>query len=221
MTQPLSRMALPAQVNDVRLAADASGVRVGKVTAYTAGSITVAISGSDTLVNASYLSSYFPNVGDNVIVLKNDTSWVVLGGFGQTQTRLIPVTNIVATVQSTTSTSFTDLATVGPTVAALVGSSGTAIVTLSSGVFPGSNDGGWMGVQVTNAAGTITNAPDTNRSLYVEQTSSATGTFNIQMSRSILFSNLTPGLNTFQAKYRCDVGVGCNWQDREMIVLPY
>jgi hypothetical protein len=59
---------------------DAAVMRIGRVTRYTSASITVAISGSDTLVNAAYLfGQYFPVLGDIVVVVKSGAMWVVLG----------------------------------------------------------------------------------------------------------------------------------------------
>lgn len=76
---------LSEQVND------AAVVRIGRVTHYDAANITVAISGSDTLINAAYLlNQYQPVLGDVVVVLKSGASWVVLGALSG-----IPSDNVV------------------------------------------------------------------------------------------------------------------------------
>lgn len=56
-------------------------LRIGVVAEIIEGSqITVRISGSDVLVNCSYLFyQYFPLLGDRVIVLKQDSQWICLG----------------------------------------------------------------------------------------------------------------------------------------------
>lgn len=70
---------------------DAVVMRVGRVTGYDARNITIAINGTDTLVNAAYLDSYQPVLGDIVAVLKNGASWVVLGA----TSRSLDTTNVV------------------------------------------------------------------------------------------------------------------------------
>jgi hypothetical protein len=56
-------------------------MRIGVVTQIIEGSqITVKISGSDVLVDCSYLFfQYFPLLGDRVIILKQDSQWACLG----------------------------------------------------------------------------------------------------------------------------------------------
>lgn len=70
---------LPAAITD----APTSSViaRIGKVVGIVeSDNITVAISGSPTLVNASYLfPQYQPVLGDRVYVAKQDAQWMVLG----------------------------------------------------------------------------------------------------------------------------------------------
>lgn len=54
-------------------------MRIGKVVSYSAGAITVSISGSDILTNASYaMGQYQPALGDNVVVLRMGNQWIVL-----------------------------------------------------------------------------------------------------------------------------------------------
>lgn len=76
-----SNAGVAKQVAEIKQNADSVTVRQGRVISYSASSITVAISGSPVLVNASYLSSYTPVPGDLVTVLKVGASWVVLGTF--------------------------------------------------------------------------------------------------------------------------------------------
>ena len=56
-------------------------MRIGVVTQIIEGSqITVKISGSEVLINCSYLfGQYFPLVGDRVIVFKQDSQWFCIG----------------------------------------------------------------------------------------------------------------------------------------------
>jgi hypothetical protein len=72
---------LAATLGGVGQQADATGIRIGVVTAFNSGDITVRISGSDTLVNAAYLRSYDPALGDRVVVIREGAVWVVLGSY--------------------------------------------------------------------------------------------------------------------------------------------
>jgi hypothetical protein len=55
-------------------------VRIGRVTRYNAGFITIAISDSDVLVDAAYLfGAYQPVLGDNIYVIKQGNQWFALG----------------------------------------------------------------------------------------------------------------------------------------------
>ncbi|HET9866604.1 MAG TPA: hypothetical protein VFQ06_04880 [Nitrospira sp.] len=55
-------------------------MRIGRVISYDAGSITIAISGSGVLTNASYLiGQYEPALGDNVVIERQGNQWVALG----------------------------------------------------------------------------------------------------------------------------------------------
>lgn len=85
MTTPImpeensSDLALPAAIQGVPVSSTVA--RIGRVVAIDeATSITVEISGSPTLVQASYLfPQYQPLLGDIVYVVKQDAQWAVLG----------------------------------------------------------------------------------------------------------------------------------------------
>jgi hypothetical protein len=81
VTYPLSPVATPDLAGAVKSAVpDSAGLRIGRVTSYNAGFITVAISDSDVLVDAAYLfGAYQPVLGDNVAVIKQGNQWLALG----------------------------------------------------------------------------------------------------------------------------------------------
>lgn len=92
MTYPLNPVGQPDLASSVHaVIPDAASIRIGRVTRYIDGYITVAISGSDTLVDAAYLTSYEPVLGDLVVALKQGNQWVVLGSQAA-----IPPDNLVA-----------------------------------------------------------------------------------------------------------------------------
>lgn len=117
----------------------------------------------------------------------------------------------VAAQESTTSTSYTDLATVGPTVTMTTGTKALVIITASSELATTVNRLR-MSVDITGAT---TSGPSNARALYLE-TSSGSGA--IRASAMIFYDALTAGSNTFKAKY-VSGGATVYWQQRDMIVM--
>lgn len=121
----------------------------------------------------------------------------------------------ITTSETTSSSSYTDLATVGPTVT--VTTSQFALVL-------------W-GAQLTNDTPDITSrvaidvsgatsnpATDTRALIYDPATS---GGF-LAASHTVFFDDLTPGSNTFTLKYRVGSGTSTGtFLRRRLIVLPY
>lgn len=114
----------------------------------------------------------------------------------------------VATSQTTTSTSFADLATVGPSVAVTVGATGKVKVTLSCRLKnTGANDC-YVGIVVSGAS-TVAAAT------YMLQN----GTAESEFSRVHVFSGLSTGSTTFKMQYAVAAGTG-TFAQRELIVEP-
>jgi hypothetical protein len=127
-----------------------------------------------------------------------------------------PITDIesasVATQQTTTSTSYTDLATAGPAVTLNTGTD--VIVTISCGHF-------------NNAAGTITSysavavsgattlaAADGNAAAVSDNRNG----FSQQVARRFKMTGLTPGSNTFTLKYKSSSGSSVGFVNRDITV---
>lgn len=107
-------------------------------------------------------------------------------------------TSTVATSESTSSATFVDLTTVGPSVTLIVPASGMIDVTLSAqmeGLAPA------MGVQVSGATSI---AATTTRSLvFALDTGDSTDELGLNASKLVPFEGLPPGESvTFTAKYR-------------------
>jgi hypothetical protein len=113
-----------------------------------------------------------------------------------------PSSAVVATQQQTTSTSYTDLGTVGPAVTLETGAAAKVTVTAAS------NTTAFMGFAISGA--TTRAATDTD-ALRVDSGSTS------RASMTTLVTGLTPGSNTFTAKYRVIGGTG-TWLDRAIIV---
>jgi len=117
----------------------------------------------------------------------------------------------VSTLETTTSASFTDLATGGPAVTVTTGPS--ALVFLTAKVLNSAGVSSFMGHAVSGA--TTIAADDTN-ALIVDP-----GVGNQVRTTVLAFrsGDLTPGSNTFTSKYRVDSGTG-TFVNRRIVVIP-
>jgi len=117
----------------------------------------------------------------------------------------------VDTSETTASASFTDLATGGPAVTVTTGPS--AMVFLTAKVLNSAGVSSFMGHAVSGA--TTIAAADSN-SLIVDP-----GASNQVRTTVLAFrdGDLTPGSNTFTAKYRVDSGTG-TYVNRRIVVIP-
>lgn len=119
--------------------------------------------------------------------------------------------NAVATSQTTTSTSYTDLATSGPAQTVTTGAQ--ALVIWHSFITnSGSGNVGHVSVAVSGA--TTTAASDT-WALSYESSAASDG---IAVATVHLFTSLTPGSNTFTLKYRVTAGTG-TFSSRDIVVV--
>lgn len=105
----------------------------------------------------------------------------------------------VLTAQNTTSTSFTDLATAGPSVTLTTGTE--ALVTISAILGQGLDAGQVIhaGVAVSGAS---TISASTNYSLYLNGDDFTSSSGNVSLSTTFKLTGLTAGSNTFTMKYK-------------------
>lgn len=106
----------------------------------------------------------------------------------------------VLTAQTTSSTSFTDLATAGPSVTVTTGTE--ALVTISAILGQGADAGQTIhaGVAVSGAS---TIAASTNYSLFLNGDDFVSSSGNVSLSTTFKLTGLTAGSNTFTMKYKC------------------
>ena len=110
--------------------------------------------------------------------------------------------DIIDTSETTTSTTFTDLATVGPSVTLTTGTK--ALVTITSYIHNSTNSTeNFIGFAVSGAT---TIAADSTRCLFLSNTSTGNGRPELRYSYSYILTGLTAGSNTFTLKYRCSSG---------------
>lgn len=121
--------------------------------------------------------------------------------------------NSVNVAESTTSTTFTNLATNGPTMAITTGT--TALVIMSAKVQHGTSLGNaFMGYEISGAS---SNPADEGTSL-----SHAPGAASGWITASYVLweIGMTPGSNTFTCKYRTNTGTA-TYDARRIMVLPF
>jgi hypothetical protein len=114
----------------------------------------------------------------------------------------------VNTSQTTTATSYGDLATVGPVVTVVTGTS--ALVTIGSALQNSGTANSLMGWAVSGAS-TIAVTDDVG---------GAYGTTGATVTGTFLQTGLTPGSNVFTAKYQVSAGTG-TFTFRNITVLPF
>lgn len=165
-------------------------------------------------VTASHMNTH---VRDNMLETapaKATTSggFIVTVGVNEVIQRT-PIPAQVATSQTTTSTSYTDLTTAGPAVTEVTGT--RALVSISA-LIQNNTAGGetWMAVTVSGASA-VSAADGLGLSLQ-----SYTGGGKASIGRTIIYSGLTQGTNTFTAKYRVSTGTG-TFANRRIEVVPF
>lgn len=122
---------------------------------------------------------------------------------------------LITTNETSSNTSFVDLATVGPTVTLVTGTKVIIYLSMSGYRPSGSIQTQYMGIRVTDALGTEIVAADLN--LCIAAASRGSGVVN-SMSGCVQMTGLPPGKKTFTAKYRVD-GSTFNFYDRAMLVM--
>jgi hypothetical protein len=112
--------------------------------------------------------------------------------------------------ETTTSTTYTDLATIGPAVTCDTGPA--ALVAVHGAMFNTGSGSTRMSYEVTGASSI---APADNKGIGVFGVAGA----GIVASCVVLHTDLTPGSNTFTAKYRVASGTG-TFGSRRIVVFP-
>lgn len=175
--------------------------------------------GSDTLSQTAFAANTFPaRSSSGNLVAKTITDFglsliddadaaTALLTLGVTSAKAFNATVLAG--ETTSSSSYTDLATPGPAVTVTTGTK--ALVTVATYVvLAGGTGPGYMGCVVSGAS---TVAASDAQGVGFSSANSATG------SRTFLLTGLTAGSNTFTAKYRSNSGA-VGFAGREIIVQP-
>lgn len=204
-----------------------ASMRIGTLTGYDAatGNVTVNVGGG-ALIACPYMDSYVPTIGEAVVMLSAGPAWVVLGS---ASTGTPPLTQEYAEVlaqESTSSGSYTDLTTVGPSVTIQVPATGRVLVHYGCqiGWIDNNADGNMGGAVAVATSGANVSGPDANREARAYTQLGGT-TYNVgifQVSNYKPFSGLAQGLTTFTLQYvSLAAGKTCDFSKRSILVLPY
>jgi len=133
---------------------------------------------------------------EGMTIYETDTdNMITYDGTGWRRYNARPLTATVATSEGTATTSYTDLATAGPTISAFT--TGDSVrVTITANI---SNSGANASRMSVTISGATTLAADDTRALEV------TGTSRMRCSMSMVLG-ITAGSNTFTAKYLAAAG---------------
>lgn len=173
------------------------------------------IAGGSVNVPVGIVDGLYPGVNAFVAVLIWGTSYLLIGTVdGSVLSVASPLSNptggTVNTSQTTSSTSYGDLATTGPSATVITGSN--ALVTISTqGSTTSTADGANMSFAISGS--TVVAAND-NQSVSITSTTNTTG------SETFPVTGLTPGSNTFTAKYRAVTGGTATFLRRNIVVYP-
>ena len=141
------------------------------------------------------------------------SNWLTTGSDAPTNT-----TAEVAAMQSTTSGSYTDLTTAGPTVTVTTGTKALVLMTalIDPSTVSGANLIFYVGCDITGAT---TQSPDGNNydSLAIWPRGAAMG---IRATAAVLFTGLTAGSNVFKLMYRSGDGSSTGYfRSRQIVVI--
>jgi hypothetical protein len=145
----------------------------------------------------------------------NGSSWVTIGPTTVPADAITAInTSLVTTNQTTGSTSYTDLATTGPSVTLTTGTSAIAIWGARYDDDTNLGADGWMSIAVSGAS---TVSASDNYSAYGFQ--GFGGNNQLPIVFGYKFTGLTAGSNTFTAKYRRSGGSAAGFAFRWLIVM--
>lgn len=126
----------------------------------------------------------------------------------------VPQRTLVNTFDTTTSTSYTDLASAGPAATATIGASGMALVTIKAEISINSTVNSVLASFAVSGASTVAASDD----MRIRSTPLVSGAF-ASLSATFLLTGLTAGSNVFTMKYRVTGSTG-SYERREITVVP-
>lgn len=171
--------------------------------------------------------------GDVVGILTAGPSWWILGrltipGTPAAASALSAVSSgiaagIVSTQETTTSTTYGDLATVGPSATVTIRPTGKALVIITCQlgfVTVGNQEHGQSVSFVASGANTLATSPERSINFWLSVGSAPSLGRVDQMGGTFYLDGLNPGQTTFTLKFRSQDGLASDFSDRVIVVWP-
>ncbi len=158
---------------------------------------------------------YVELAGDTMtglLTLSGDPDAALKAATKQYVDALQPVTATVATSETTSSSSYTDLTTTGPAVTVTVTAAGVALVHITAEISNTIATNNYVGYAVSGAT---TTPPSDERNLRV-----AGAAATVQKMTAVYLASVNAGSNTFKLQYKTDGGTA-TFLRRSIIVTPY
>lgn len=203
---------------------------------FASGTISFAAGGSSTAhmtIGATGATTFSSSVTANSLVKSGGTASQILAADGSVITAGTNITissgtisstasgftasgNVINTIQTTTSATYVDLATAGPSATVTIGASGTAIVMLTAQAMTASSGvEAYMGFAVSGA--TTVAASDTQALVSATRNTGDTP----KSAATFWVTGLNAGSTTFTSKYRSGTsGTLASFDYRNIIVIP-
>jgi hypothetical protein len=167
-----------------------------------------------TLTAAQWNASVRDNLLETAVAKATTATGIFVATGTNTIAQRVGNSDNVSTDQATSSTTYADLSTVGPSVTATTGVA--AIVML--GCWMTNSTGGARSIMSYSMSGATTTAAQDLTGASVQITTSSSSCY-VGSSRTYLHTGLTAGSTTFKAQYKVSAGTG-NFSNRTLSVLP-
>lgn len=123
--------------------------------------------------------------------------------------------------ESTTSISYTDLATVGPTVTVQVGQIGSLLVALRAAIVAEHNEPTHIGYEIRDAANNLIASAQDDDSIAFSANTADGHVFEPTLAGVFAVTGLSSGTYTVKMKYRSGAGTLVSFLRRAIVVLPF
>lgn len=153
------------------------------------------------------------NLNETAPAKATQVSSIFVGAGPNSVVERLPDVDNLGIAETTASLTYTDLATVGPTVSAVTGSRALVFVRAAMDNTL-ANQAMFMSWDVTGAT---TFAASDTQAVDIDGIAAAS---RVRLGSAYLISSLTPGLNTFTAKYKVTGGTA-TFQLRQIAIIPF
>lgn len=173
---------------------------------------------ANTAFTAAQFNTY---VRDNLLETgpaKATTAGSIFVGTGANSiAERLPTNQFVTNIETTSSTSYTDLTTSGPSITLTTGTK--VLLALSAAISHSSGASATASVRMSVATSGATTLSATDATS-LSKIGWADANEQITVSKVVMLTGLTAGSNTFTCKYRVSSGTG-QFDDRHLTVIPF